>query len=132
MDMCDTDVRREVVGEPPGGRPYSPAVKVGNLIFVSGQVALDPDTGEAVRDSFEAQVRRVMDNIKHIVEQAGSSMADIVKTTVFLTDMGKFAEMNEIYGSYFEKDPPARSTVEVSALALGFDVEIECIAFVED
>ena len=130
--MCCTDARREVVGEPPGGRPYSPAVKVGNLLFVSGQVALEPDTGEAVRDSFEAETRQVMDNVKRIVEQAGSSMADIVKTTVFLTDIEKFAEMNEVYGSYFEKDPPARSTVEVSALALGFDVEVECIAFVED
>lgn len=130
--MCSTDISRQVVGNPPSGRPYSPAVKVGNLIFVSGQVALDPETGEAVRDSFEAQVRRVMENIKRIVEEAGSSMDNIVKTTVFLTDMGKFAEMNEIYGSYFEKDPPARSTVEVSGLALGFDVEIECIAFVED
>ena len=130
--MCCTDVKREVVGEPPGGRPYSPAVRVGNLIFVSGQVALDPATGEAVRDSFEAETRQVMDNVKRLVEQAGSSMANIVKTTVFLTDIEKFAEMNEIYSSYFETDPPARSTVEVSALALGFDVEVECVAFVED
>jgi 2-iminobutanoate/2-iminopropanoate deaminase len=130
--MCGTLVRREVVGSPPGGRPYSPAIKVGNLVFISGQVALDPDTGEAVRDSFEAEMRQVMQNVKRLVEQAGSRMDDIVKTTVFLTDMNKFDEMNAIYSEYFDKDPPARSTVEVSALALGFSVEIEAIAFVED
>ncbi|MGD9139716.1 MAG: Rid family detoxifying hydrolase [Desulfobacterales bacterium] len=107
----------------------SPAVKIDNLVYTSGQVGLNPETGELAGTSIEDQTKQVMENIKLLLEAAGSSMEKTIKCLVFITDMKYFQEMNEVYRSYFEKDPPARSCVEVAALANpDLIVEIEAIA----
>lgn len=111
--------------------PYSQAVRIGNLLFLSGQIALDPVTGELVTTSFEAQVRRVFQNIQAVLEAAGATFAHVVKSTVFLKDMGNFAEMNGIYAEFFPEDPPARSAVEAARLPKDVDIEVEVIAYVE-
>ncbi len=108
--------------------PYSQAVRAGDLLFISGQIGLDPQTGE-MAGGLEAQVIRVMENLRAIVEEAGGTMASIAKTTVLLQSMDDFKEMNGIYSRYFESDPPARAAFEVGALPLGALVEIEAIAF---
>jgi 2-iminobutanoate/2-iminopropanoate deaminase len=108
--------------------PYSQAVRANNFLYVSGQVALDPKTGEMVAGEIRQQTERVLENVKGIVEAAGSNMNHIVKTTVFLKDMSDFATMNEVYGRYFTLAPPARSTVQVSRLPKDALVEIEVIA----
>jgi 2-iminobutanoate/2-iminopropanoate deaminase len=109
--------------------PYSQAIRVGNLLFVSGQVALDPSLGKVIEDkSVAAQTRRVLGNIQAIVAAAGASLENVVKTTVFLKDMNDFAEMNAVYGEFFRSDPPSRATVEVSRLPRDVSVEIDCIA----
>ena len=107
---------------------YSQAVKTGNLLFVSGQIPIDPDNGELVQGTFKERARQVLNNIKNIVEAAGTDMNNVVKTTVFLTDLSNFAEVNEVYSEFFASDPPARSAMQVSKLPLGADIEIECIA----
>lgn len=107
--------------------PYSQAVKTGNMVFVSGQIPIDPQTGNIVEGSIEDQVHRIMANIRAICEQAGGTLANVVKTTIFLTDLGQFKTVNEAYGKYFPQEPPARSTVQVAALPLGVSVEIESI-----
>lgn len=107
---------------------YSQAVKTGNLLFVSGQIPIDPDNGELVQGTFKERARQVLNNIKNIVEAAGTDMNNVVKTTVFLTDLSNFAEVNEVYSEFFVSDPPARAAVQVSKLPLGADIEIECIA----
>ncbi len=107
---------------------YNQAIVTGNLIFVSGQIPLDPVTGDLIEGDFKARCNRVLENLKAIVESAGSSNDKIVKTTVFLTDLSKFTEVNETYAEFFKSDPPARAAVEVSKLPLGVDIEIECIA----
>src|SRR3954464_6012159 len=112
--------------------PYSQAVRSGNLVFCSGQIPLDPKSGEIVSGEIAVQTRRVMDNIAALLRAEALSFDNIVKTTIFLTDLGDFQTVNEIYGSYFKKDPPARSTVEVSALPRGANVEIEVIAAAAD
>ncbi len=109
--------------------PYSQAVRVGNLLFLSGQIALDPVTGELVTTSFEAQVRRVFHNIQAVLKAAGVDFPQVVKTTVFLKDMAKFTEMNGIYAEFFPQEPPARSAVEVARLPKDVDIEVEVIAF---
>lgn len=109
--------------------PYSVAVQLGDLVFASGQAGIDPETNNLAAGGIEPETRQVLENLSHVLEAAGSSMSNVVKTTVFLTDMGNFAKMNAIYGEYFQKDFPARSTVQVSALPKGAVVEIECIAF---
>jgi 2-iminobutanoate/2-iminopropanoate deaminase len=107
----------------------SPAVKIDNLVYTSGQVGLNPETGELAGTSIEDQTKQVMENIKLLLEAAGSSMEKTIKCLVFITDMKYFQEMNDVYRSYFEKDPPARSCVEVAALANpDLIVEIEAIA----
>lgn len=111
--------------------PYSQAVCIDGLLFISGQIPIDPSTGQLITEGFENQVRRVLDNIKAIVEASGGTMEDIVKTTVFLRDISKFQVFNEIYARYFEKDPPARSVVEVRNLPRGIDIEVEAIAKIE-
>ena len=123
-DTVKTDSAPRAVG------PYSQAVTVkgGMMLFCSGQIALDPATGEMLEGTVGQQARLVMETLKAVVEAAGFSMEDIVKTTVFLTDMAGFASVNEVYGSFFKGDFPARSTVEVSALPRGALVEIEAIA----
>lgn len=107
--------------------PYSQAVMRGNALFVSGQVGIDPATGE-VDSTIEKQTRQVMENIKTIVEAAGMKMSDVVKSSIFLTDMNDFSKVNDIYGKYFPENPPARETVQVSALPKKVDVEISVIA----
>lgn len=112
-------------GPPPGG-PYSPIIRYGDLAFISGQVALDPATGEAVRDSFEAEAHQVLRNLRAQVEAAGSSMDKVLKTTVFLEDMDNFARLNEVYVQYFEEPRPARSTINAAPPG-GYRVEVEAI-----
>lgn len=108
--------------------PYSQAVRAGDWLFVSGQIALDPVTGELVNENAAAQAARVLENIGAILRAAGMDYADVVKTTIFLTDLRDFAAVNEVYARYFPERPPARSTVQVSALPKGARVEIEAIA----
>ncbi|MFW5867948.1 MAG: Rid family detoxifying hydrolase [Armatimonadota bacterium] len=113
---------------PPAVGPYSQAVRAGEMIFCSGVLGLDPETKELVQDSFEAQVRRVMDNLSMLLEDCGADLASVVKTTVFLVDMQQFSEFNGIYAEYFDDAPPARSTIQVAALPLGAQIEVEAIA----
>jgi 2-iminobutanoate/2-iminopropanoate deaminase len=108
--------------------PYSQAIKANGLVFLAGQVALDPKTGELTGADIRQQTERVLENIKGIVEASGSNLHHIVKTTVFLKDMNDFAGMNEVYAKYFTLAPPARSTVQVSRLPKDALVEIEVIA----
>jgi 2-iminobutanoate/2-iminopropanoate deaminase len=109
--------------------PYSQAIRAGNLLFVSGQVALDPSLGKVIDDkSVAAQTRRVLANVQAILAAAGASLENVVKTTVFLKDMNDFAEMNTVYGEFFRSEPPARATVEVSRLPRDVSIEIDCIA----
>jgi len=108
--------------------PYSQAIRVNGFLYVSGQVALDPKTGELVGKTIQEQTERVLENVKSIVEAAGTKMAHLVKTTVFLKDMNDFAAMNEVYARYFPSAPPARSTVQVARLPKDALVEIEVIA----
>ena len=107
--------------------PYSQAIRSGDFLFCSGQIPLDPKNGQMVSDDITPQTRRVMDNISGLLKSEGLSLADVLKTTIFLTDLGDFQTVNEIYGSYFSSEPPARSTVQVSALPKGAKVEIEVI-----
>lgn len=107
--------------------PYSQAVVHNGLVYCSGQIPLDPATGQMVDGDIAAQTGRVMENLKGLLEAAGSSLDRVVKTTVFLRDMAEFAAMNEVYGRYFPSQPPARATVEVSRLPRDARVEIECI-----
>jgi len=109
-------------------RPYSQAVRSGSFLFCSGQIPLDPKSGEIVPGDITAQTQRVLDNIAAVLRAEGLSFNNVVKTTIFLTNLGDFQRVNEIYGSYFKQDPPARSTVQVSALPKGANVEIEVIA----
>lgn len=108
--------------------PYSQAVKVGSLLFVSGQIPLDPTTGNLVTDGIEAETHRVMKNIEAILQAAGFTFENVVKTTIFLKSMGDFAEVNTAYASYFNGNFPARETVEVSCLPKNVTVEISVIA----
>ena len=108
--------------------PYSQAIEAGGFIFVSGQIPLIPATGELVEGSVEVQTARVLENLKAILEAAGSSLESVVKTTVYITNMDDFAKVNGIYGQYFQKNPPARVCVEVSKLPKGALVEIDVIA----
>ncbi len=110
--------------------PYSQAIKVpcGKMIYCSGQIPLDPKTGNIVGTTGAEQCRQVMENIKGLLTASGSYLDQVVKTTIFLTDMAEFASVNEVYGSYFEGNPPARSTVQVSRLPKDVRVEIEVIA----
>ncbi len=113
---------------PPAIGPYSQAVVAGGLVFAAGQIPLDPHTGQPVPGDVRVQTRRVLENLKAVLLAAGSSMDKVVKTTVFLRDLGDFGAMNEIYGEYFREDPPARSTVQVARLPRDAAVEIEALA----
>jgi 2-iminobutanoate/2-iminopropanoate deaminase len=108
--------------------PYSQAVRVGSTLYCAGQIPLDPKTGQIVSQDITEQTKRVMQNITAVLAAAGSSFDRVVKTTIFLTDFADFQTVNEIYGSYFKSDPPARSTVQVAALPKNARVEIEVIA----
>jgi 2-iminobutanoate/2-iminopropanoate deaminase len=111
--------------------PYSQAVRVGQLLFVSGQVPLDPATGQIVAGDIAAQTRRVFDNLGAVLKAGGRSFADVVKTTVFLADMNDFAAVNDVYGTYFSEPYPARATVQVARLPKAARVEIDLIATFE-
>lgn len=108
--------------------PYSQAIRTDHLVFTAGQVGLDPATMELVEGGIEMQTRQVLTNLKHVLETANSGLNFVVKTTVFLQDMGDFVKMNAVYGEFFPEHPPARSTVQVAALPKGALVEIECVA----
>lgn len=109
--------------------PYSQAIAAGELVFVSGQIPIDPATGELIEGGIEEQTDRAMKNLKAIIEAAGSSMSRVVKTTVYITDMDDFQAMNGVYGRYFEGDePPARAAIQAGRLPKGVSVEIEAIA----
>lgn len=108
--------------------PYSQAIRANGFIFISGQIAFDPATGQLIEGDVAAQTDRVLQNLKAIVEAAGSSLDKAVRTTVFLKDMGEFAKMNEVYARFFPSSPPARSTVEVARLPRDVRVEIDLIA----
>ncbi|MDQ2904580.1 MAG: RidA family protein [Ktedonobacteraceae bacterium] len=112
--------------------PYSQAIRCGQFVYTSGQIALDPVSGELVGADVQAQTQRVLQNLQAVLASAGTSLANIVKTTVFLTQMSDFQAMNSVYASYFGQPAPARSTVAVAELPRKALVEIECIALVED
>ena len=111
--------------------PYSSALKIGNLVFVSGQLPIDPVNGEIVEGEIEVQVKRSLENLKAVLESYSIGMENVVKTTIFLKDMNNFSRINKIYGEYFTGQFPARSCVEVSRLPKDADIEIEAIAFCE-
>lgn len=119
-----TDEAPEAIG------PYSQAIRAGNLVFCSGQIPLDPSTGELVGDDdVRKQTERVLKNLSAVLDAAGSSLSRVVKATIFLTDLGDFGDVNEVYGSFFESGPPpARACVQVAALPKGAKVEIEVVA----
>jgi 2-iminobutanoate/2-iminopropanoate deaminase len=121
-------VRTERAPAPFQGAPYSQAIRANGLVFVSGQLALRPDHAEIVGEDIGEQTEQVFDNLQAILEEAGSGLDKLVKTTVFLTDLGDFAGMNEIYAQRVGQPPPARATVEISNLPSGAKVEIEAIA----
>ena len=112
--------------------PYSQAVKLEgeSLIFASGQIALDPKTGDRIHGGIVQETRQVLENLKAVLGAAGSSLEKVVKTTVFMHSMDDFGLMNEVYSQYFKTDPPARSTIEVSRLPKGMKIEIEAVAYV--
>jgi len=109
--------------------PYSAAIRVGDFVYTSGQLGLDPASGNLVEGGVEAETRQALENLKAVLEAAGAGLKDVVKTTVFLRDMGEFAKMNAIYAGFFIEKPPARSAVQVAALPKGGAVEIEAVAF---
>ena len=125
--------RKVVVAEgaPKAIGPYSVAIRTENLVFLSGTIGVDPSTGEFVPGGIEAQTRQTLNNLSEVLKAGGSSLGQVVKTTVFLQDMSEFTLMNAIYAEFFPHESPARSTVEVSALPKGAIVEIEAIALVD-
>jgi len=110
--------------------PYSQAVKVNNLVFVSGQIPLNPETGQVVQGDIKAQAGQALENIKAILKAAGSSLNDVVKTTVFMKNLKDFAAMNAVYQEYFQENPPARTTIEIVGLPRDAIIEIEAIAVI--
>ena len=126
-------MRREPVktsNAPAALGPYSQAIKVGEFVYTSGQVALDPATGELVGGGIAEQTERVLKNVAAVLEAAGSSLDQVVKTLVFLADMNDFAAMNEVYGKFFTDAPPARSTVQAARLPKDARIEIEAVALI--
>jgi 2-iminobutanoate/2-iminopropanoate deaminase len=128
------DAMKQAVSSPDAPKaigPYSQAVRAGQLLFLSGQVPLDPATGEIVSGDIAAQTRRVLENLAAVLKAGGRSFSDVVRTTVFLADMSDFAEVNKVYGSYFSEPYPARATVQVARLPKDARVEIDVIASYE-
>ena len=121
-EIIATDTAPKAIG------PYSQAVRANGFLFLSGQIPLDPATGQLVEGDVAAQTERVLQNIDAVLKAAGSSLNAVVKTTVFLKDMGDFARMNEVYGRFFAVEPPARSTIEAARLPRDVRVEIEVVA----
>lgn len=124
ISLIHTDVAPAAVG------PYSQAAKVGNTLYVSGQLGIIPGEGK-LADGFEAQARQALTNLKAIVEEGGSSMDKVIAVDVFVTDMGKFADLNAIYAEFFGEHKPARAAIEVAGLPLGGVVELKCIALAD-
>jgi 2-iminobutanoate/2-iminopropanoate deaminase len=122
--IISTDKAPKAIG------PYSQAVAYNGLLYLSGQIPLDPATGTLIEGDIAAQTTRILENLKAVLEAAGSALAHVLKTTVFLKDMSEFPKMNEVYGAYFADNPPARATVEVARLPRDVRVEIEAIAIV--
>ncbi|HWW20433.1 MAG TPA: RidA family protein [Steroidobacteraceae bacterium] len=123
-------MQRQIIQTPDAPKAigtYSQAVKVGNTVYISGQIPLDPATGQLVSGDIEAQIRRSFENLKAIAQAAGGSLADAVKVTVFLTDLAHFAKVNEIMATYIHEPYPARAAVGVASLPRGARVEVECI-----
>lgn len=108
--------------------PYNQAVKAGSMLFVSGQIALNPETGQLVKDDIIAETHQVMQNLRNVLAEAEMDFSDVVKSTIFITDMNEFSQINEVYGKYFTGYFPARETVQVAALPKGVNVEISVIA----
>ncbi len=127
-----TSVKKEII-IPAGGAkpvaPYSPGIRLGQLVFTSGQIGLDPATGKLVEGGVAAQARQTLENLKAVLVAAGADLSTVLKTTVFLNDMGDYGVVNEVYAEFFPQDPPARSAVQVAALPIGALVEIEAIAY---
>ncbi|MEE4270672.1 MAG: RidA family protein [Thermoanaerobaculales bacterium] len=121
-DIIATDKAPGAVG------PYSQAVRTDGLVFTAGQIPLDPATGSLVDGDIEDQTRRVLDNLAAVLEAAGSGLAEVLKMTVFMTDLGDFQRMNAVYAEYFPSSPPARSAFQVAALPLGAAIEMEAVA----
>ncbi len=122
--IISTDSAPKAIG------PYSQAVIANGFAFLSGQIPLDPATNQLIEGDISAQTERVMRNLQAVLESCGSSLKGVVKTTVFLKDMGEFAKMNEVYGRFFSENPPARATVEAARLPRDVRVEIECVALI--
>ena len=119
-------------GAPDAVGPYSHAVRSGGVLYCSGQVPLDPATGKLVEGSVGDQTRRCLENLRLVCQAAGAELSDAVRLGIYVTDMGTFKDVNEAYGTYFESDPPARSTVGVAALPLGAQVEIDAVIALPD
>lgn len=122
--VVQTDKAPKAIG------PYSQAIRIDSIVYTAGQTGLEPATGELIAGGVEEQTRQVLNNIRNVLEAAGSSLEQVVKTTVFLQDMNDFAKMNAIYAEYFGENPPARSTIAVAALPKGGLVEIEAVALI--
>lgn len=121
-----TIIQTDLAPAPVG--PYSQAVEAGGFVFCSGQIAIDPKSNQVFTGPVEEQAKQVMENINAVLKQAGLGFQNVVKTTIFLTNMGDFAKVNEVYATYFKEQPPARSTIAVAGLPKGVHVEIEVIA----
>ncbi len=126
MEFIQTDKAPKPIG------PYSQAVKVGDMLFVSGQIPIDPETGKLVQGSFKDKARRALMNLVSIVEAAGGSVEDIVKVTVYLTDISRFPEFNQVYEDVMKGHKPARAVIGVASLPAGAEIEVEAIAILED
>lgn len=122
MEAIHTEKAPKAIG------PYSQAIKVGNMLFASGQIPVDPATGEFAEGGIKGQTRQSLTNVQAILKEAGTDLTKVVKTTVFLSDMGNFSAMNEVYAEFFQQPYPARSAVAVKDLPKGALVEIECVA----
>jgi len=123
--IVSTDKAPKVIG------PYAQGVRVGNLLFTSGQIPIEPETGNLLEGDIRLQTRRVIENLRAVLEAEGASLKDVIKATVYLTNIDDFSAMNEVYSSYFERSPHARSTVGVSRLPRGAKLEIDFVAKVE-
>lgn len=121
-------IKIETPNAPAAVGPYSQAIKANGFLFCSGQIPLDPKTGQMNALDVVAQTKQVMENLKAVLDAEGLSFNEVVKTTIYLTDLSDFGRVNDVYGSYFQSDPPARSTVQVAALPKGAKIEIEAVA----
>lgn len=124
--VIQTDKAPKAIG------PYSQAIQAGNLLFLSGQIPIDPKTGELTEGDIRQQTQQVLENIKGLLESQGLGMEDVIKVTIFLKDIGSFNQVNEVYATYFSSSPPARSTIEVAKLPRNAEIEIEAIALTRD